>query len=231
VLTFFRQTTFGFGFFDMMSTKQQSDQVSVCASSSTTTTTTGTIIIICTAVKHPQHRLSQSEEDPLMVHRMNNVNNNMTKMTVTSSDRPLMVPSTSLSPSMIRRRISVQSSFFIRSVIIPFVVIFCTKLFVHVPLPLMAEKDSNPYPYGNNPNNQFKMYWNDAANVLQDLSKFSALFINYHGCVWSECHVDQYDDDGENRDGGNVIFACCLFVCLFFAMLYFFFKLRASIDD
>ena len=78
----------------------------------------------------------------------------------------------------------------------------CTKLLLLVPL-YTAEKDSNPYPYGNNPNNQFKMYWNDAANVLQDLSKFSALFIKYHGCVWSECHVDQFDDDGENRDGGT----------------------------
>ncbi len=80
------------------------------------------------------------------------------------------------------------------------VLLSCTNIFQLVPL--YAEKDSNPYPYGNNPNNQFKMYWNDAANVLQDLSKFSALFIKYHGCVWSECHVDQYDDDGEDRDGG-----------------------------
>ena len=66
---------------------------------------------------------------------------------------------------------------------------------------VIAEKDSNPYPWGDNPNNQFKMYWNDARNVLQDLDSFQSLYIKYHGCVWSECSVDSYDDDGENRDG------------------------------
>lgn len=67
---------------------------------------------------------------------------------------------------------------------------------------VLAEKDSNPYPWGENPNNKLKMYWNDARNVLQDLDdSFSALYIQYHGCVWSECSVDNYDDDGENRDG------------------------------
>lgn len=45
------------------------------------------------------------------------------------------------------------------------------------------------------------MYWNDARNVLQDLHQFQALYIQYSGCVWSECSVDNYDDDGENRDG------------------------------
>lgn len=66
-----------------------------------------------------------------------------------------------------------------------------------------AEKDSNPYPWGENPNNRFKMYWNNAANVYQDLDKFSSLYIKYHGCVWSECSIDSYDDDGEDRDGGK----------------------------
>jgi hypothetical protein len=75
-----------------------------------------------------------------------------------------------------------------------------SKLFVQ------AEKDSNPYPYGENPNNVFKMYWNDAGNIMQDLSKFSSLYIRYHGCVWSECQVDSFDDDGENRDGGMCLF-------------------------
>lgn len=66
-----------------------------------------------------------------------------------------------------------------------------------------AEKDSNPYPWGENPNNRaFRMYWNDARNVLQDLDQFRALYVKYHGCVWSECsRGDNYDDDGENRDG------------------------------
>jgi hypothetical protein len=69
-------------------------------------------------------------------------------------------------------------------------------------LGVRAEKDSNPYPWGSNPNNRYRMYWRDARNVLQDLdSDFAALYVVHHGCVWSECSVDQYDDDGENRDG------------------------------
>jgi hypothetical protein len=48
---------------------------------------------------------------------------------------------------------------------------------------VMAEKDSNWYQYGKNPNTKFSMYWKDAQNVLQDLSKFRSLHIKYHGCV------------------------------------------------
>jgi len=66
-----------------------------------------------------------------------------------------------------------------------------------------AEKDSNPYAWGENPNKSFRMYWHDARNVIQDLGKFQNLYVKYHGCVWSECSVDSYDDDGENRDGGT----------------------------
>jgi hypothetical protein len=77
---------------------------------------------------------------------------------------------------------------------------------IHFVAVVSAEKDSNPYPWGENPNNQFKMYWNNAPNVVQDLDKFSALYIKFHGCVWSECSLgDAYDDDGENRDGGTYI--------------------------
>jgi hypothetical protein len=57
------------------------------------------------------------------------------------------------------------------------------------------------YPWGYDPNNNFKMYWKDAANVLQDLEQFQALYVEVHGCVWSECGVDNFDDDGENHDG------------------------------
>lgn len=57
------------------------------------------------------------------------------------------------------------------------------------------------YSWGTNPNNHFKMYWKDAANVIQDLDQFQALYIEVHGCVWSECGVDNFDDDGENHDG------------------------------
>lgn len=68
-------------------------------------------------------------------------------------------------------------------------------------LSVCAEKDSNPYAWGENPNKSFKMYWNDARNVLQDLDQFQSLYVKYHGCVWSECSVDSFDDDGETRDG------------------------------
>jgi hypothetical protein len=64
-----------------------------------------------------------------------------------------------------------------------------------------AYKDSNMYRWGENPNTHFKMYWKDAANVIQDLSQFQALYVTVHGCVWSECKVDDFDDDGENHDG------------------------------
>lgn len=68
-----------------------------------------------------------------------------------------------------------------------------------------AEKDSNAYPWGSNPNVKNKMYWKDSPNVLEDLTKFSALYIKVHGCVWSEFGLGtSYDDDGENHDGdGN----------------------------
>lgn len=46
-----------------------------------------------------------------------------------------------------------------------------------------ANKDSNYYPWGANPNNKFRMYWKDSMNVLQDLSQFQSLYIKYHGCV------------------------------------------------
>lgn len=50
--------------------------------------------------------------------------------------------------------------------------------------PATAEKDSNMYPWGYNPNNQrFKMYWKDASNVLQDLNDFQSLYVTYEGCV------------------------------------------------
>jgi hypothetical protein len=46
-----------------------------------------------------------------------------------------------------------------------------------------AEKDSNYYPWGSNPNENNPMFWNDAINVLHDLTKFQALYIKYHSCV------------------------------------------------
>lgn len=49
--------------------------------------------------------------------------------------------------------------------------------------------------------NDLSKYWIDARDVLEDLDNYQALWIKIHGCVWSECAVDNNDDDGENRDG------------------------------
>jgi hypothetical protein len=47
-----------------------------------------------------------------------------------------------------------------------------------------AEKDSNFYRKGiTNPNTRHPMYWNNAQNVLDDLSSFSSLYIQFHSCV------------------------------------------------
>lgn len=49
--------------------------------------------------------------------------------------------------------------------------------------------------------NELSKYWIDARDVLDDLDQYQALWIKIHGCVWSECGVDNNDDDGEDRDG------------------------------
>jgi len=49
--------------------------------------------------------------------------------------------------------------------------------------------------------NDLSKYWIDALDVLSNLDDYQALWIKIHGCVWSECAVDNNDDDGENRDG------------------------------
>lgn len=52
---------------------------------------------------------------------------------------------------------------------------------------VVAEKDGDYYlPGFNNPNTKNEMYWKDSINVLQDLDQFDALYVTYHGCVWSK---------------------------------------------
>ena len=46
-----------------------------------------------------------------------------------------------------------------------------------------ASKDSNYYPWGTNPNSANPMFWNDATDILADLTQFQALYIKYHSCV------------------------------------------------
>lgn len=49
--------------------------------------------------------------------------------------------------------------------------------------------------------NDLSKYWIDARDVMENLDDYQALWIKIHGCVWSECAVDNNDDDGEGRDG------------------------------
>eukprot|EP00980_Cylindrotheca_fusiformis_P002052 scaffold451_cov121-Cylindrotheca_fusiformis.AAC.8 len=44
-------------------------------------------------------------------------------------------------------------------------------------------------------------YWTDANEILTNLDQYQALWVRFHNCVWSECAVDDNDDDGEGRDG------------------------------
>lgn len=44
-----------------------------------------------------------------------------------------------------------------------------------------------------------EMYWRDADNVMQDLSKFQALYVRYHSCVWSWM---KYGNGAIDEDGG-----------------------------
>ena len=64
-----------------------------------------------------------------------------------------------------------------------------------------AEKDDSYYIAGTgNPNVYSKMYWKDSENVLQDLSQFSALYVQYHSCSWTWM---QQDDAGNDVDENN----------------------------
>lgn len=44
-------------------------------------------------------------------------------------------------------------------------------------------------------------YWTDAQDILDNVDDYQALWVRFHNCVWSECAVDDNDDDGEGRDG------------------------------
>jgi hypothetical protein len=46
-----------------------------------------------------------------------------------------------------------------------------------------ATRDENAYGSYNNPNLAYSHYWEEADNVLQDLSSFQALYVMYHGCA------------------------------------------------
>jgi len=49
--------------------------------------------------------------------------------------------------------------------------------------------------------NKIDRYWTDAQDILDNVDQYQALWVKFHNCVWSECAVDDNDDDGEGRDG------------------------------
>ena len=58
-----------------------------------------------------------------------------------------------------------------------------------------ADKDTDYYPTGvSNPNVERKMYWKKAINVLQDISQFDKLYVQYHTCAMTP--VTTGDRDG-----------------------------------
>ena len=45
----------------------------------------------------------------------------------------------------------------------------------------LSERDSNYYATGGVQNS---MYWRDSTNVLDDLSQFSKLYVQFHNCAY-----------------------------------------------
>jgi hypothetical protein len=65
---------------------------------------------------------------------------------------------------------------------------------------VVAVKDDSYYNANSgNPNTQYKMYWKDAENVLQDLTQFSSLYVHFHSCVWTWMKYKE-SDDGEVQE-------------------------------
>lgn len=61
---------------------------------------------------------------------------------------------------------------------------------------VQADKDDSYYMAGQgNPNVNSRMYWKDAENILQDLSKFKALYVQYSHCAWTWCKMEEADND------------------------------------
>ena len=58
------------------------------------------------------------------------------------------------------------------------------SLFLFAMATVAAERSTAYYPDGmEDPNVNTKMYWADAISVLEDISKFDALYITHHGCA------------------------------------------------
>lgn len=62
---------------------------------------------------------------------------------------------------------------------------------------VQCDKDDSYYkPGSGNPNTNQKMYWKDAENVLQDISKFETLYVEFQHCAWTWMN---YQDDEEEE--------------------------------
>lgn len=62
-------------------------------------------------------------------------------------------------------------------------------------------KDDSYYNGGSgNPNVDSTMYWKDAKNVLQDISRFSGLYVQFHSCAWSPMVWDEVENDVDEDD-------------------------------
>lgn len=60
-----------------------------------------------------------------------------------------------------------------------------------------ASKDDSYYKAGSgNPNIYQKMYWKDADNILQDLSKFQTLYVQFQHCAWTWMNYGDDADEG-----------------------------------
>lgn len=74
-----------------------------------------------------------------------------------------------------------------------------------------ADKDTSYYNANHgNPNVDLKMYWKDAENILDDLSEFQSLHVEFHSCVWSFIHDSQNanyytmeNEQSESLDGND----------------------------
>jgi hypothetical protein len=88
---------------------------------------------------------------------------------------------------------------------------------------VQAYKDDSYYmPGSGNPNVKEKMYWKDADNVLQDLSKFSELYVQYSHCAWTWM---QMEDEGNDVDENGTFLVC--FSCWFgFGFVFALFSAR-----
>ena len=67
-----------------------------------------------------------------------------------------------------------------------------------------AYKDDSYYMAGSgNPNTHEKMYWKDADNVLQDLSQFKSLYVQFHNCAWTWMYNENEEADNDVEENGT----------------------------